>query len=271
MSPFCRRDGESGYFQGKRVIVTGASSGIGRATAALFGRLGANVCIMARRENLLQEVVKQDLGGHGHYIKVDVTDIPALKKACQDACRLLGGVDILVNNAGGHADPLNPEICNTAKGLHANMLLNTLSAQVAAEELEQPLRQSKGCIVNITSIAGSVTPHTNFTNYSAAKAALAQTTKCLAHRFGPDVRVNCISPGTIVTPQFWIMANNDDSKAKETLAARAETHPLRRNGRPEEVADAVAFLACASFVNGVDLYVDGGLSITSVYHCTGTV
>eukprot|EP00899_Mesostigma_viride_P009073 jgi/Mesvir1/18167/Mv09460-RA.1 len=270
-SPFHRTQNEPGYFQDKRVIVTGASSGIGRATAGLFSRIGAKVCIMARREEMLREVVKEDLGGKGNYLQVDVTDIPALTTACQEAVSLLGGgVDVLVNNAGGHPSRAEEKL-STSAGLEDNIKLNVLSAQVASEQLEPYLRQSKGSIINITSIAGSVAPHTTYVNYSVSKAALTMLTKCHAHRFAPDVRVNCISPGTIATPQFWDLSSGSDEKAKRTLAARAETHPLKRNGHPEEIADAAAFLACASFVNGVDLYVDGGFSITSPYHMTGTV
>jgi NAD(P)-dependent dehydrogenase (short-subunit alcohol dehydrogenase family) len=149
---------------GKRCIVTGASSGIGKATAVLMTARGATVCLIARRLPLLQQIVKEELGGKGYAVQADFTDNAQCLRSIEEAAKLLGGIDVLVNNAGGFE-------ASRANDLNAILQLNLNSAITCTQAAYPWLKKSKGNIVNITSIAG-VMASPDITYYAVAKAGL---------------------------------------------------------------------------------------------------
>jgi 3-oxoacyl-[acyl-carrier protein] reductase len=241
-------------FSGQRAIVTGGGTGIGAVTAALFAQAGAYVVIAARNAERLQE--RADVIGHGCIaIAADVTDEAQCQQLIAQTVERLGGVDILVNNAGGarHAPITRYRTDKWLAEFDLNMHSAFYCARAAAEQM---IAAGKGAIVNISSLAG-VNGTMGCAPYSAAKAGLQSFTRVAAAEWGPKgVRVNCVAAGMVATE----LAQANWAKAGFDATGACKDFPLRRPGQPEEVAQAVLFLAsdAASYITGETLAVAGG-------------
>ncbi len=246
--------------EGKVALVTGASSGIGRATALLLAQQGARVVITARREQALGQVVEDitKAGGHALALAGDVNDEPHAQALVQLAQDAFGALHIAINNAGTLGASCSvPEM--TQEDWHHAVDTNLTSAFLGAKYQLPALVASGGSLVFVSSIVGNTVGLPQMPAYAAAKAGLVGLAKSLAAEYGPQgVRVNALLPGGTDTPMGAQAAPTPDAQAFV-----ASMHALKRIATPEEIASAAVFLAsdAASFVTGSALLVDGGVSI----------
>ena len=238
---------------GKNVIVTGASKGIGRATALQFAKEGANVAICARGVEALEKT-EQELQSHGGAVfakSCDVSDSDALTAYLGEANKVLGGVDILINNPSGFG--LTDDEAGWQAGWSVDMMASVRAVWQVTPWMEA---RGGGSIVHISSISGLETGSPPA--YTAVKAALIAHAKTTAAELAPkNIRVNCIAPGSIYFPGgFWEQIEHAN---KDMFDATLAGIPFGRFGTPEEVANAVVFMAspAASWVSGSMLLVDG--------------
>jgi 3-oxoacyl-[acyl-carrier protein] reductase len=248
-------------FTGKVVLVTGASSGIGRATAELFGRFGASVAITYLNNKDGADAAIAAISANGGArapiaIKADVTATSEINEMIQEVENGLGPVDILVNNAGSLIERLNT-LEMTEERWNEVINLNATSAFFAAKAvIPKMLGKGSGVIVNVTSIAGRNGGALGSIHYSSAKAAILTMTKGLAKEFASQgIRINAVSPGVIDTPY------HENFTTSEVMANLRKAIPMGREGRPDEVAKVIAFLAsdAASYLCGETIEVNGGL------------
>ncbi len=256
-------------FTGKVVLVTGASSGIGRATAELFGRFGASVALTYHKNGVgaataVAAILSSDNTGKAGgttsakaiALKVDVTQDGEIGRMIREVEDHLGPVDILVNNAGSLVERLRT-LELTESRWDEVMNLNSTSAFFAAKAvIPKMLEKGSGVIINVTSIAGRNGGAPGSIHYSSAKAALLTMTKGLAKEFANQgIRVNAVSPGVIDTPY------HETFTAPEVMENLKKTIPMGRAGRPGEVASVIAFLAsdAASYLCGETIEINGGL------------
>jgi NAD(P)-dependent dehydrogenase (short-subunit alcohol dehydrogenase family) len=261
----------TGRLQDKVVLITGASSGIGRATMEIAGREGAKVVGTARTESKLQEGLDavKAAGGDGIIVPADLEEVTSQDRVVQAALDAFGRVDVLINNAGvGWQYGLdNP---GTMGGIHEASLDNW-RAIIGGVDLEgyflairavlpKMIEQNSGSIVNVSSMAG-ITGLYDAHAYTAAKGAIVNMTRSMAISYAKHgVRTNCVCPGFIDTPMIAPVVGAFDDPA----VASALT-PMGRPGRPEEIANTLIFLASeeASYCNGSVLVVDGGCTSRS--------
>jgi len=237
-------------------IVTGGSRGIGRAIATELARRGAAVVVNYRQDGEAAAAVVAEIesaGGRAVGFQADVSELTQAQALVEAAIQTYGRLDILVNNAGTTRDQvilmMSEEDWDTVIRVNLKSLYNTCKA--AARPM---VRQRSGRIINITSVVG-IAGQGGQTNYAAAKAGVIGFTKSLAKELGPrGITVNAVAPGLIPTD---LTANLPEELRQKAI----EQTPLRRLGRAEEIAWAVAFLASdeAAFITGVTLPVDGGL------------
>lgn len=246
-------------FTGKVVLVTGASSGIGRATAELFGICGASVAITYNNNSAGAEAAVAAIeasGAKAIAIKADVTENAAIGQMIREVESGLGPVDILVNNAGSLIERLKT-LEMTVQRWNEVMDLNATSAFFAAQAvIPKMLEKGTGVIVNVTSIAGRNGGALGSIHYSSAKAAMLTMTKGLAKEFAAQgIRINAVSPGVIDTPY------HETFTTSETMDNLRKAIPMGREGRSSEVASVIAFLAsdAASYLCGETIEINGGL------------
>ena len=248
----------------KVAIVTGASSGIGHATALLFAREGADVIVSGRREAELDALVAkiEADGGRAAAIVGDVKDETLAERLVDAAVTRFGGLDIAFNNAGVNGE-VGPVAHLTAQGWHATLDTNLTSAFLGAKyQAPAMIQRGGGSIIFTSTFVGHTVGFPGTAAYAASKAGLIGLTQALAVELAAhNVRVNPIVPGGTDTP-----ANvaNAPGAPPEVMNFMQGLHALKRMARPEEIAQSVLYLASesSSFVTGAALLVDGGLSIS---------
>ncbi len=245
----------------KVAIVTGASLGIGRATAMLFAQMGAAVVVGARRGDALDSLVNaiEKSGGRATAVVGDVTDESFAIEMVRTATDRFGGLDIAFNNAGtlGAMGP-TPEIF--AADWQYALDVNLTSAFFGAKhQIPAMLVRGGGSVIFTSTFVGYTVGFPGMAAYAASKAGLVGLTQTLTAEFGPQsVRVNAVLPGGTNTPMGKSMTSTP-----EALAHIQSLYALRRIARPEEIAQSVLYLAsdASSFMTGAALLVDGGISI----------
>jgi 3-oxoacyl-[acyl-carrier protein] reductase len=243
---------------GKVALVTGASSGIGAATATIFAGLGARVAIGYNGNQKGAELVRSQIvaaGGDAIICHADVAQEAGIKSLIEQVVSALGPVDILVNNAGSLLERL-PILTLTDERWDAVMDLNLKSAVLCSQAVAASMIERKGgAIVNIGSIAGRNGGGPGAGPYAAAKGGLMVFTKSLAKELAPHgIRVNCVSPGVIDTPF------HETFSTPEMMSNFAKAIPLGRVGTSAECAKVIAFLAsdAAAYIVGESIEVNGG-------------
>jgi NAD(P)-dependent dehydrogenase (short-subunit alcohol dehydrogenase family) len=247
--------------QGKVAVITGGNAGIGEAIATAFAREGASVVLTGRREGELNRVVNDIMKERGNAFAVtgSVTDESHVQETVRRAVQQFGQLDILVNNAGvGDFGKRLHEIDDATWAQVLNVNLTGVFRMTRAV-LPQMLKQGKGAIINISSIASLVGLPT-LSAYAASKGALDALTRALAVDYANEgIRCNVVNPGLIDTPMAAPLMSNP-----ELLNPILSHYPLRRAGKPEEVANMVLYLASdeAAWVTGGTFPIDGGMSIS---------
>ncbi|HEV8307360.1 MAG TPA: SDR family oxidoreductase [Methylomirabilota bacterium] len=251
---------------GKRALITGGGTGIGRATAELFAREGARVMVSGRRRAELEETVRlvEKGGGTAALVPGDVSRPADAERMVRETVGAFGGVDILVNNAGilvRNASVTDVAIEDWDRVIGVDLTGVFLVSRFAL--LEMVRAGGGGAIVNVSSVAGIV-GDPKLAPYNAAKGGVNLLTKNMALDYAPHgIRVNAVCPGRVATPMPMSRLKPGDDW--ETLLARwGKNIPLGRVGRPEDIARAILFLASeeSSWITGTELVIDGGATIT---------
>ncbi len=246
-------------YKGKVVLVTGGTSGIGKASTIAFAEAGAKVVVTGRREKEGAEVVSRitNAGGSASFIRTDVSRESDVKNAVDFTVSTYGRLDVALNNAGvevmGPLDQVTEEQYRKAFDINVWGVLAAMK-----HEVSEMLKTGGGSIVNVSSVAGHIgLPGASI--YVATKHAVEGLTKAAAIEYAKqNIRVNAVAPGTIETEMIDRMAGTEkDSEARKWLLS---LHPVGRFGSGEDVAAAVLFLAsdAAKFTTGATLKVDGG-------------
>jgi NAD(P)-dependent dehydrogenase (short-subunit alcohol dehydrogenase family) len=248
---------------GKVAIVTGATSGIGRAALGRFVEEGASVLAVGRDERVLAEIavaVSQD-GGLCEAFVADVTEPQAAQQIVAAAVERLGGIDVLVNAAGIIA---TGTIENTSDEAWEQMLAINLTAPFRLMRAATPyLVERRGAIVNVSSVTG-LRSFPGVLAYCVSKSGVDQLTRCAALELAPkQVRVNAVNPGVVVT-NLHRRSGMAEPQYTAFLERARETHPLGRPGTPEEIAEAILYLASSrsSWMTGETIALDGGRHLT---------
>ncbi len=246
-------------FTGKVAIVTGATSGIGRATALELGRCGAAVVAVGRSAQALAGVIEaiSAAGGKADAVVADITDADAPRRIVSATVERFGGIDVLVNAAGIIASGTVEQTSDAAWDTMLDVNLRAVFRLM--REATPHLVARTGAIVNVSSVTGT-RAFPGVLAYCVSKAGVDQLTRCAALELAArGVRVNAVNPGVTVTDLHRRSGMGEEQYAAFLERSR-ETHPLGRPGRPEEIADLIVFLASdrAGWITGETINIDGG-------------
>lgn len=244
-------------------LVTGATSGIGRATAHRFASAGARVALVGRNVEALEDVAEgvAERGGEAAKIVADVTDEADARRAVEEAVERFGGLDVLVNAAGviSNGTVETTPLAEWDAMMNVNLRSVFHLMQLAAPHLER----RPGNIVNVSSVTG-LRAFPGVLAYCVSKAGVDQLTRCAALELAPKgVRVNAVNPGVVRT-EIHRRGGMEEDAYRAFLERARETHPLGRHGDSEEVAELILFLASdrASWITGATYSIDGGRALT---------
>ncbi|GAA5025700.1 beta-ketoacyl-ACP reductase [Marivirga lumbricoides] len=242
--------------EGKTALITGASKGIGKAIAEKYAQQGANVAFTYLSSVEKGEALEKELAKFGVKVKgyrSDASDFSAAEKLINDVVADFGALDILINNAGITKDNLlmrmSEEMWDDVININLKSCFNTVKAATRTF-----MKQKSGSIINMTSVVG-VKGNAGQANYSASKAGIIGFTKSVALELGSrNIRSNAIAPGFIETEMT-------DALDEKTVQGWRDAIPLKRGGKPEDVAEACVFLGCdmSSYITGQVIHVDGGM------------
>lgn len=255
--------------KGRKALITGSSTGIGRACAEVLASEGAEVAICGRRADQL-DAAEKELKGKGYRVVAvqgDITNLAQAEKILETAAAALGKIDILVNNAGGGQRGTFMELSDEKwqAGIDLNLMSTIRCSRGAVPFMKE---QQWGRIINIASIVGkmiALPPLPNLVEYTTTKGAVISLTKSMAEDLAQyNILVNSVSPGPFLT-QMWehnaqVLSQSSGKTPQQVLDERASHVPLKRFGKPEEIGYIVAFLCSnkADYITGTNINVDGG-------------
>jgi 7-alpha-hydroxysteroid dehydrogenase len=245
---------------GKVAVVTGASRGIGAASATALAEAGADLVIAARSADTLAGVTKEieSLGRRAVAVPCDLSDLGNMQALIDAATSELGGVDVVVNNVGGSMP--QPFLDTTTKTMEDAFHFNVSTAfELTRLAVPALLERGGGSVINITSVMGHLSDR-GFAAYGTAKGAMTHMTHLVAADLAPKIRVNAIAPGSIETEALGMVLND------ELEALMVGATPMRRLGTVEDIALGVLYLAsdASSYVTGKVLSIDGGLTFPNL-------
>jgi NAD(P)-dependent dehydrogenase (short-subunit alcohol dehydrogenase family) len=247
----------------KVVLVTGATSGIGHATALKFAEAGATVAAVGRNKDALQRVTQQieQLGGKACAVRADISTDEGTTQAVTQTLEHCGGMDVLIN-AAGHISSGTIENTGT-EAWDAMLNINLRAVFRLMQEALPTIISRKGNIVNVSSVTG-LRAFPGVLAYCVSKAALDQLTRCAALELASQgVRVNAVNPGVVVT-EIHKRGGMNEEQYEAFLERSKQTHPLGRVGQAEEIAELIYFLASdrAAWITGATYSIDGGRAQT---------
>lgn len=241
--------------EGKTILVTGATSGIGRATAIECARMGANVILCGRNVSRLEETLRMmcDVEKH-HIISADLTDEEQVKTLIEQ-CPVVDGLACCAGVAN-----MNPFAFISQEEMERIFQINSFAPVMLVNRLLKAKKIGKGSsVVFVSSVDGPKIVHAGNSVYSGSKSALVGLARNMAiDLVGKKIRVNCVLPGTTDTPMI-----HTGSATDESLAETAKSLPMKRFAQPKEIANAIIFLLsdAASYITGTEITVDGGYSV----------
>jgi NAD(P)-dependent dehydrogenase (short-subunit alcohol dehydrogenase family) len=250
-----------GTLDGKVALVTGAASGIGRATALTFAREGAKLVVADMNEDGGQQTVHMitENGSEAMFVQVDVTSASQIEAMISKTLETYGRLDCSFNNAGTEGTTMVSTIDYKEEDWNRVLSINLTGVWLCMKyEITQMLKQGGGAIVNTASVAGLVGSRGAGSAYAASKHGVVGLTKTAALEYAKQgVRVNCVCPGVIRTPMMERMLTRNPELEQQYIAAE----PIGRLGLPEEIAESVVWLCseAVSFVTGHTMTVDGGM------------
>lgn len=240
--------------KGRKVLIVGGGTGIGRATALLCVEEGAQVVVIGRRRRPLEEVAAAT---GCHLIAADARDPSQIASAVQDACQLMAGLDGVVNAVGVGATQRfdDEDLSSWRASIDSNLTAPFLVCRAALPYLRA---SSNASIVNVSALAG-IRPGVSSSAYSAAKAGLIQFTRTIAAQLAPDIRANSVCPGVVDTPMTASFLSDKTDAQRQAFLAR---YAVGRMAAPRQIAEVIVFLlsSAASNVYGSNYVVDGGRS-----------